>query len=87
VIKDVESGFDDQIEVLLNMEDKSKDELEKFSSNHRELKEDLSNLNEVIKDNKISSKLLTIFKFIRLKLSVIFKFIRLKKEVIKYEYE
>jgi DNA anti-recombination protein RmuC len=49
IIKEIESEFDDQMKRLLNMKNKSKEELEKFFLNCRELKEDLSDLKEVIK--------------------------------------
>ena len=49
IIKEIESEFDDQMKRLLNMKDKSKEDLEKFFSNCRELKEDLSDLKGVIK--------------------------------------
>jgi len=49
IIKEIESEFDDQIKRLLNKKDKSKEDLEKFSLNCRELKDDLSDLKGVIK--------------------------------------
>jgi hypothetical protein len=49
IIKEIESEFDDQMKRLLNIKDKSKEELEKFFLNCRELKDDLSDLKGVIK--------------------------------------
>ncbi|MFZ8846096.1 MAG: dynamin family protein, partial [Candidatus Hydrothermia bacterium] len=49
IIKEIESEFDDQMKRLLNIKNKSKEDLEKFFSNCRELKDDLSDLKGVIK--------------------------------------
>jgi hypothetical protein len=49
ITKEIESEFDDQMKRLLNMKNKSKEDLEKFFLNCRELKDDLSDLKGVIK--------------------------------------